>query len=106
MRKVRYSEQANDDLRAIVRYLAEATSDRRIALTFAKRLRRRCDRLASFTQIMGSPRPDLAAGLRCSSEGNYLIFFRYVDSTFEVVRIAEGHQDLTAMFTEDDKPQE
>lgn len=32
----------------------------------------------------------------------YVIFFRYLDETFEVVRIIEGHRDIDAVFADED----
>ena len=99
MRKLHFTQQATDDLRAIARYLAEATGNRTFGTTFTRRLRHRCAELASYPQIMGSHRPEFVEGLRSSSEGSYLIFFRYEGQTFEVVRFVEGHRDLATLFS-------
>ncbi len=55
---------------------------------------------------MGRQRPELAEGLRSVSEGNYIFFFRYIENTFEVIRITEGHRDMTTLFSPKGKPED
>ena len=104
MHKLKFSAQAQDDLKGIARYIANETSDRAFGARFAKRLRERCQRLARFSHVMGRQRPELAEGLRSISEGNYMIFFRYLANTIEVVRITEGHRDMATLFSSQGKP--
>ena len=48
---------------------------------------------------MGARREDLAEGLHSVTEGSYMIFFRYRDAVFEVVRVIEGHREMEAQFS-------
>ena len=50
---------------------------------------------------MGRPRTDLRPDLRSYPYGNYVIFFRYLDDTLEVVNILQGHRDIETFFGED-----
>jgi plasmid stabilization system protein ParE len=58
----------------------------------------KCRHLARLPVRMGRPRPELLLDLRSTPYGNYMIFFRYVGDTFEVVNILEGHLDIDAHF--------
>ena len=101
MHKLMFTAQAQDDLKAIARYLTESTSDRAFGARFTKQLRMRCRQLATRPQVMGRRRPELAEGLRSVAENDYMIFFRYLGDVFEVVRIVERHRDMAALFTVD-----
>ena len=46
---------------------------------------------------MGRPRPELGHEIRSYPFGNYLIFFRYAENRFEVIRIIERHRDISTL---------
>jgi len=50
---------------------------------------------------MGRSRPELRPDMRSVAFGNYVIFFRYLRNTLEVVNILEGHRDFGAFFDEE-----
>ncbi len=45
---------------------------------------------------MGAPRPELADELRAMVSGSYLIFYRPLDDSVQIVRILHGRRDLHA----------
>ncbi len=98
MYKLSYTEQAKLDLFAIQKYISKESGSAKIAYGFTKKLREKCKELASITGIIGRDRPEIMIGLRSHAFGNYVIFFRYVEQTFEVVTIIEGHRDIETHF--------
>ncbi|GGB53329.1 type II toxin-antitoxin system RelE/ParE family toxin [Blastomonas aquatica] len=68
------------------------------ALVFRKRLLDKCAKLARLSATLGTQRSELATGLRSTSVGNYLIFFRYDESRVTVVAVLHASRDMTAHF--------
>ena len=102
MARLRYSAGARDNLIAIAGYIACRSGSRAVAKQFTDRLRRRCAELAASPFAMGRLRPELRPDMRSTAFGNYVIFFRYLGNTFEVVNILEGHRDIDGFFGEED----
>ena len=98
--KLRFSDQALDDLMSIGDYLKVASGSGRIADGFVEKLVVRCESLAALHGTLGRDRSELNAGMRSLAFGNYVIFFRYVDDVLEVVTILEGHRDINSLFSE------
>jgi len=98
--KLRFSDQALDDLASIGDYLKAASGSGRIADGFIEKLVVRCESLAALPGTHGRDRPELKAGMRSLAFGNYVIFFRYVDDVLEMVTILEGHRDIDSFFRE------
>lgn len=48
---------------------------------------------------MGRAREELAPYLRSVSEGSYVIFYRPIMNSVEIVRVAHGRQDVERLFT-------
>jgi plasmid stabilization system protein ParE len=96
--RLRFSDQALDDLLSIGSYLKEASASARIADSFVERLIVRCEDLAALPGTLGRDRSELKADMRSMALGNYVIFFRYIDDVLEVVTILEGHRDIDAFF--------
>ncbi len=46
----------------------------------------------------GIARPELAAGLRCYSVGNYVIYYRPAKDGIEVARVLHGARDVDRLF--------
>jgi toxin ParE1/3/4 len=99
--RLRFLDQAKDDLVAIAVYIARASGSPELALRFTRRLRAKCAELARQPFTMGRPRPELGQDLRSYAFGRYVIFFRYRGETMEVVTILEGHRDIEAVFGEE-----
>lgn len=64
------------------------------ARRFVAQLRQQCEKLASLPGTLGRARPELYPDLRSSPFKGYVIFFRYVDDSLEIVNILEGHRDI------------
>jgi toxin ParE1/3/4 len=90
VRRLRFSKSAEDDLLAILDYITEASADATIARKFVATLRAQCAKLASLKSTMGVARPNLRPGIRSAPFRNYIIFFRYIDDMFEVLKYHRG----------------
>lgn len=98
MPKLRYLEQAKDDLIQIRRYIARGSGSKEIAARYIEKLRQECRQLASLPGTMGRARPELAEGVRSIPYGNYVILFRYNGPYLEIVSIIKGHRDIEELF--------
>lgn len=66
------------------------------------RLHDQCRRLAELPGTLGRVRPELRADIRSTPCLGYVIFFRYVENTVEIVNILHGRRDLVAYFAQND----
>jgi toxin ParE1/3/4 len=89
------SDEAVADLVDIWTYIAEGSSER--ADSFVDKIYDTCTSLTE-NPMMGRDRGELVEGIRSLPVGRYLIFYRLVDRTLQVVRILSGYRDLDAMF--------
>ena len=51
---------------------------------------------------MGRAREELAEGLRSFPVGRYIIFYRPMPKSIEIIRVLHGARDLHALFDEED----
>ena len=89
------SPLAEEDLFAIWDHIAEdnlGAADRFVAGVDEK-----FHLLAEQPQI-GPAREELAPNLRSFPAGNYVIYYRPIENGVEIVRVLEGHQDITPLF--------
>jgi toxin ParE1/3/4 len=93
--KVLFRPEAEADLIAIALFIGEHSPQR--AIEFLARLRQRCAMLEQLPHA-GRPREELGAGLRSLVERPYIILYRSVDSTAEIVAIVHGARDLPAVL--------
>lgn len=98
MARLHFSAAAKDDLDSIAEYIADQSGSRTIAERFAGELRAKCGDLALASIRMGRPPAELRPDLRSHAFKNYIIFFRYVGETLEIVNVLEGHRDIDAHF--------
>lgn len=95
----RFTTLASRDLESIVDYIADQgdfdTAERVLAMVNEK-----CRRLASFPAL-GRRRDELSPSVRSFPAGSYLIFYRIVDDSVEILRIVSGYRDLDTLFEED-----
>ena len=70
---------------------SEATATR-----FITALKNSLDRVLSFPQS-GSPRDQLAAGLRATFHGSYVIYYQASDTELAVIRVLHGARDQVAI---------
>ena len=76
--------------------------------TTSKRLRdlsfpsiKKCGLLAENPKL-GAARPDIAPEVRYLTVGNYLILYRELSNSVEIVRVLHGARNLEAIFHKDD----
>ena len=89
---VTYSSAADDDLEAIVDYIARDKPN--AAREWLKKVRSTCQMLAESPDV-GEVREGFGvAGCRSYSIGRYVVFFRRFHEGIEVARIVDGSRDL------------
>lgn len=98
MRDLILSDAAKADVRAIAEFIADQSANRDTADHFIDNLLTRCLRLAELPGTLGTARPDLRADLRSVPHRGYVIFFRYVGDTVEIVNIFHGRMDVLAHY--------
>jgi plasmid stabilization system protein ParE len=91
-----HSAQAN--LIEIADYIESSSGSASVAERFSDALVAKCAHLAGLPGVLGRSRSELLPDLRSAPHGNYVIFFRYVADTFEVVAILERHRDVATHF--------
>ena len=89
------SRPAIRDLESISSYFAEVNID--AGERFLKGFNKRCQQLVSFPN-MGRCYDDLNPGLRGLPLEGYIILYRVLENGIEIVRIANGRQDLRSLF--------
>jgi len=102
--RIIYTRRAEEELRAIWRYIAvdnnnESAADR-ILLTISEKI----ELLRNYPRL-GPRRSDIASGARLLIEGRFLVLYetdpdtdeRPVE-TVEIVSIVDGRRDLTELF--------
>ena len=95
MSQLRISPRANSDLIEIWSYIADdsiANAD-----AFIDKL---CETIQLLAQKPGSgrQREELAPGIQSFPFGRYIIFYRVVTSTIEIVRVLHGARDIENIF--------
>ena len=84
------------DLEEIGDYIALDNPPR--ALSFIRELRAQCRKILD-NPLAFPAREDLAPGLRVLPYGQYLIFYRPMDTTVRIERILHGARDVGTQFT-------
>ena len=98
MPRLVFTHAAQTDLTDIADYIERTSGSLEAAERFCDELVAKCQHLAGLPGVLGRPRPELLPNLRSTPHGNYLIFFRYVADTFEVVDILAAHRDIASYF--------
>lgn len=102
MRRLVYLASARRDLSDILKYITRESGSVATARRFVQRIQQQCAKLAALPGTLGRPRPELHADIRSFPFRGYVIFFRYVDETSQVVDVLEGHRDADAHFAAKD----
>ena len=89
--KVYWSRQANSDLLAIWRYIAQ--DNPAAATNLVRRIDDSCSELRDFPQ-KGGLRRGARGDVRQLVEDEYLIFYRIAANRVEVLRVLHGRRDL------------
>ena len=100
MRRLVYLASARRDFVSIFDYITRESGSTAIGRRFVEQLRKQCGKLAELPGTLGRARPELRPDIRSFPFKGYVIFFRYVGDTFEVVNVLEGHRDIDAHFEE------
>ena len=101
MRRLIITTAARRQLAEITTYIALESGSRGSALAFRKRLLEKCQTLARLQATIGTQRVELAAGVRSTSVGNYIIFFRYDDVSVTIVAVLHASRDVASLFDND-----
>ena len=99
MSEPRITKQADADLDEAWEYLArrnEAAADRLL-----DQVLERAPLHAQFP-LMGRPRDDLVPGLRSFVVSSYVIFYRPIGDTIEVLRVLHGSRDIESIMKPED----
>jgi toxin ParE1/3/4 len=95
MSKYVISRPAIRDLESISSYFANVNVE--AGEKFLQGFNRRCKQIASFPNS-GRSYDDLQLGLRGLPLEGYIILYRSTDNGIEIVRVANGRQDLQSLF--------
>lgn len=93
--RYRIADSAEADMEDIWVYIAQHNADAADALIGKFRVR-----FASLAKTpgIGRRRTDLRSDLRSFAVGNYVIFYREMEPTIEIVRVLHGAMNLLAQF--------
>ena len=89
------SEHAKFDLNEI--WIFVARQNQRAADTLLKKILERVNDQAEFP-FAGRGRDDLSPGLRSFVVSPYVVFYRVLDDTLEIVRVLHGSRDIDAII--------
>jgi toxin ParE1/3/4 len=92
---MRLSRVARRTLTEIAAYVADASESDSAGEAFVARLRAQCEKLAALPGTIGRPRPDIAEGVRSFAFRNYVILFRYRETTLDILNVVHGHRDVS-----------
>ena len=92
MADVIYAPEADDDLEAIVEYIARDKP--RAAREWLLKIRETCETLAAQTALGEERKGFGVAGCRSFSVGQYVVYFRPIDGGIEVSRVIHGRRDM------------
>lgn len=98
--KLIISDDAQEDLADIFRYISKQSGSRKTAHNFTFSLVKKCREIANQPFKAGRLRPELDEDLRSYIFDSYLILFRYADDMLEIVAFIEGHRDIEAIFND------
>jgi len=93
--KLRFRAEAQRDLQEIGDYIGR--DNRQAARRFVRLLRGKCGILAANPHI-GRERLELRPGIRSYPVGRYVIFYRVLGRSVEIVNVVHGSRDIEAMF--------
>ena len=102
MRVLRYAKPARQDLIEIAQFITRDGEGIGVARDFIRKLRDRCERIASLPALLGTARADLGEAIRSTPHRGYVIFFRYTDNAVEIINILHASRDVIAYFVDED----
>jgi len=99
MPDITVTKQAKQDLIEIWVYVAD--NNPAAAEKLLDTLNKKIGMLADHP-LLGPARPDIAPDLRYLISGNYLILYRVIGDSVEIVRVLHGARNLSALFRGDE----
>ena len=102
MKQLRLTDRAQEDITAILRFVAERSGDVAVGVGVADAVTSQCEKLAMLSGTMGRPRPELGPDLRSFPFRGYVIFFRYAGDEMVVLNVLNGRRDIEAYFEDND----
>ena len=94
-----WSPTAQRDMADIWGYL-DLHASREVADSQIRKINARALTLISNPRI-GRPRDNFMPGLRQVLVNPYIVFYRFDETTIEIMRVAHGRRDLPALFMEE-----
>ena len=101
--KLRFRPDALADLREIYDYIADDNPIK--AGEFIETIRKKCRLIAKQPKI-GRSRPELHLDLRSFPIKSYVIFYRILTDTVEIVNIIHSARDIRPLLSDDDETDE
>jgi toxin ParE1/3/4 len=89
---------AKADLVNVLEYITRESGNLIVGRQCVGAVRQQCRKLAALPGTLGRARPELRSEIRSFAFKGYVIFFRHVDDTFEVVNIIEDHRGIEALY--------
>lgn len=103
MAKAIWTPEAREDLKGIVLFIARRDRRTVTAAKIAREIKTKCDDYATHFakgNVTGTHRPELGEDHRVFSHKRWVIIFRPIDKSIEVLRIVDGAQDYPTLFGE------
>ena len=97
MSKVNYRLVALDDLASIWQYVADTSQSVKIANRLVDAIHAKCQTYAT-QPLSGELCPDVAAEIRCFSQGSYVIYYLPISNGIDVVQVIHGSRDMPNQF--------
>lgn len=94
MSRVRYTHHARADLLDI--WVRIAAHDEATANRIVDTITQRCEQLGDFPEL-GPARPEIAPGGRALVTGRWLVLYRILAASVQIVRVVDGASDLSLL---------
>lgn len=89
------TDPAEEDLTEILSYIAADNIEAAASMYY--RFHGRFEMLADVPKA-GRSRDELVVGLRSFAEGSYIVFYRIVSGSVEIIRVLHGARDIESLF--------
>jgi toxin ParE1/3/4 len=93
MARVYWTDNAEESLLEIGRYIIERTQSRQRGLDVIDRVEKKCAHYAKFP-LSGTSREDIGPGLRCFPVDSLVVIYRPWEHGIVVIPVTHGHRDL------------
>ena len=93
MPQAEWSQEADDDLREIFRYITAQNHRAKVARKVVHEIREHCDKYANLIaggHSIGTDRSDLRTGVRSFTHQRWVLLFRPLEETIRVLAVFDG----------------